>query len=91
MQRPFQSLFTLFESTKHSIHKINPGRHCQRFFPVENTTVAHINPYISAPGPSDHEEETHASQPLFGQSEVTAHLITDQTTVINDPGFYNEC
>ena len=34
--------------------------------------------------PSDHGLETHAFQPLFKHSDVTAQLITEQTTVMDD-------
>ena len=37
---------------------------------------------------SDHVAETRAS-PLFRHSDVTAHLIIEQTAVMNDPGFQN--
>ena len=35
--------------------------------------------------------QKHAFPPLFRYSYVTAHLIIEQITVIDDPGFQNEC
>ena len=40
---------------------------------------------------SHHDAETRASPPLFRHSDVTAHLILEQITVMDDPGFQNEC
>ena len=64
-----------------------------KIIPVKNTAVAHINPYFfskSALVPSDYDAETRASRPLFRHSDVTIHLITEQITVMDDPGFQNE-
>ena len=47
--------------------------------------------YKSATVSSDHDAETRASPPLFRHSDVMAHLIIEQITIMNDPGFQNEC
>ena len=39
---------------------------------------------------SDQDAEIRAFPPLFRHSDVTVHLITEQITVIGDPGFQNE-
>ena len=38
-----------------------------------------------------HDSETHAFIPLFRHSHVTAHVITEQITVMDDLRFQNEC
>ena len=47
--------------------------------PVENTRIQSI--YL----------QNQCSRPLFRHSDITAHLITEQITVKDDPGFQNEC
>ena len=56
-----------------------------------NCSCKSINFTKSAIVSSDHDADTHASPPLFRHSDVIAHLIIEQITVIDDPGFQNEC
>ena len=77
-----------------SISQIHTGKHRQNCFTLENTAIPHVNLEIFtklATVSSDHDAETRASPPLFRHSNVTAHLIREQITVMDDPGFQNEC
>ena len=55
-----------------------------------NCSCESINFTSSVIVSSDHDAETCATSPLFRHSYVTAHLITEQNTVMGDPGFQNE-
>ena len=73
--------------------EIHEGKHCQSCFTLENTAIAHIfysiNFTKSVIVSSDHDSETHAFPPLFRHRDVTALLIIEQITVMDDPGFQN--
>ena len=62
-----------------SISEIHAGKHRQSCF-TKSATVS-----------SERDAETRAAPPLFRHSDVTAHLIIEQITVMDDPGFQNEC
>ena len=74
-----------------SISEIHTGKHRQSCFTLENCSCKSINFTKSAIVSSDHDADTHASPPLFRHSDVIAHLIIEQITVMDDPGFQNEC
>ena len=76
--------------------EINGGKHCQSCFTLENLANCSysINFAKSERVYSSHGLETHSSWPLFRHSEVTAHLITERNTFMNDPGLryeYKDC
>ena len=88
-QTSFQSVFTLFESTKHPIQKQMQESIVKLVLKskTQQLLILMHNFAKSETVSSDHDLETGASPPLFRHSDVTAHLITEQITVMDDPGF----
>ena len=76
-----------------SIPEMYEGKHCQSCFTLENTAIPHVNLYIlqNQRVSSDHEAETSTSPPLFRHCDITTHLFIEEITVMDDPGFQNEC
>ena len=86
-QTSFQSVFTLFKSTKCPLSIAKVVLHSK----TQQLLMLIYKFYKISDSSSEHDAETHASPPLFRHSDVTAHLIIEQITVMDDPGFQNEC